>query len=137
MSGMDFMGVSNPNERKYFDETKGCTLNTNCGDCGKPQYQPEGVYTVYHGQCYVHNSRDEIMGIATFEHNKIGLVCLGCWLKKYPDEKKNYKKYMKFPRNPVESGKPSKASATSGRRRRSRVVAKSAKTKHKSRGKAS
>jgi hypothetical protein len=137
MSGMDFMGVSKPNERKYFDETKGCTLNTKCADCGTPQYQPEGVYTVYHGQCYVHNSRDEIMGIATLKGGAIGVVCLACWLKEYPDEKKNFKKYMKFIGNREGSGKPATKSATAPRKNHNRVEAKSAKTKHKSRARAS
>lgn len=65
-----------PNQRKYFDESKGCTLNAECKDCKAPIWAQEGIQTLYEGKMYLHNTQEKvIMSVNTLD----GLVCLTCW----------------------------------------------------------
>jgi len=68
----------NPNEAKFFDEKRGCTLNVKCPDCGCKIYVPEGRYTMYNGKKNYHNRHDKVMSV---HHFKKGAVCEGCWDK--------------------------------------------------------
>jgi len=82
------------NARTYFDEDRGCTHNHRCADCGTPVYQPDGVYTVYHGMKFLHNRRDDVMGVL---HAFRGLVCNDCW-------EKGDKEFLEVPEGTVPPG---------------------------------
>jgi len=66
-----------PNESKYFDEEHGCTYNTKCVVCGKPQYCPEGIHTYYHGKRYLHNRKELVVGVNTAH----GIMCEQCFIE--------------------------------------------------------
>lgn len=70
------------NSAKYFDEKKGCTLNSTCA-CGKRIYSPTGIHTIYHGKKNWHNREAKVMGV---HHKDKGLVCIECWEKENPNE---------------------------------------------------
>lgn len=67
----------NPNDRKYFDELKGCTLNMTCSmpECTEKIWVQEGIGTSYNGKKYLHNRTDKVMSVVT----ELGPVCNECW----------------------------------------------------------
>jgi hypothetical protein len=70
----------NPNERKYYDEDKGCTLNSDCSICNKRIWCQEGIGTVYHGKQYIANKPPHrVMSVVTND----GLMCYECYRNKY------------------------------------------------------
>lgn len=75
--------MRNPNESRYFDETKGCTLNAKCQVCKKDIYVRQGVYTIYHGKYNVHNTKKLIMSVHDMS---LGIQCPECFYHINSDE---------------------------------------------------
>jgi hypothetical protein len=66
----------NPNERKYYDKKKGCTLNARCKACLKKIWVQEGVQTMYEGKQYISNNAPyTVMSVAGMD----GVYCPKCY----------------------------------------------------------
>lgn len=68
--------MRDPNDARYFDEDKGCTLNKKCSVCPTMVWVQSGVHTTYIGKKYTHNKPPyKVMSVMS----EFGIVCQECF----------------------------------------------------------